>query len=289
MVKRLTLIAFVLVIGTNLVWANHARMSALMAGDYIDDIIYTDLYPQRLLMYENTLFLDVRSGPEDFGIVATPNAKYGVIACWQNPVSDYGFNLGYAIKVFNFDMGLSLSPIKDNTRFGVGVGRAFFDQHIDASFLTFDGIQDKWHRFTARYVRRIGDYNIVPKYSFDYVFEPDDYGIHKIGVMLHRLILNEGFAFLGAEYRVSRGDIEYDSTRINAGVELKLSRLLVLRCGVAEEFDGSFENAQWQIEPGIGLRIRDFNIDVHLNKDRFFDKEQTIVKSLGLDFSFGRF
>jgi hypothetical protein len=95
--------------------------------------------------------------------------------------------------------------------------------------------------------------------------------------------------FLGAEYRFSRGDIEYDSTRINAGVELKLSRLLVLRCGVAENFDGSFENAQWQIEPGIGLRVRDFNIDVHLNKDRFFDKEQTIFKSLGLDFNFGRF
>ena len=289
MSKRLLVIVLLLVIGANSIWANHTRMSALMSGDYIDDIIYTDIYPQHLLMYENTMFLDVRSGPEDFGIVATPDAKYGVIACWQNPVLSNGFNLGYAIKVFNFDVGLSLSPIKDNTRFGVGFGRAFFDHRIDASFLTFDGIQNKWHKVTARYVRRIRDYNIVPKYSFDYVFEPYDYGTHRIGVMLHRLILNEGFVFLGAEYCFTRGDIEYDSTRINAGVELKLSRILVLRCGIAENFDGSFENAQWQIEPGIGLRIRDFSIDVHLNKDRFFDKEQTIFKSLGLDFGFGRF
>jgi hypothetical protein len=275
--------------GANLVWANHTRMSALMAGDYIDDIIYTDIYPQRLLTYENTLFLDIRSGPEDFGIVATPDPKYGVIACWQNPVVDYGFNFGYAINVFNFDVGVSLSPIKDNTRFGLGLGRTFFDQHIDVSFLTFDGVTDKWHRFTARYVRRISDYNIIPKYSFDYVFEPFDYGKHKIGVMLQRLILNEGFVFLGAEYDFSRGDIEHDSTHIHAGVELKLTRLFVLRCGVAERFDENFENAEWQVEPGIGLRIRDFSIDFHLNKDRLFDKEQTFFKSIGLDFNFGRF
>lgn len=289
MSKRLVTITFVLVMGANLVWANHTRMSALMAGDYIDDIIYTDIYPQRLLTYENTLFLDIRSGPEDFGIVATPDPKYGVIACWQNPVADYGFNFGYAINVFNFDVGVSLSPIKDNTRFGLGLGRTFFDQHIDVSFLTFDGVTDKWHRFTARYVRRISDYNIIPKYSFDYVFEPFDYGKHRIGVMLQRLILNEGFVFLGAEYDFSRGDNEHDSTHIHAGVELKLTRLFVLRCGVAEHFDENFENAEWQVEPGIGLRIRDFSIDFHLNKDRFFDKEQTFFKSIGLDFDFGRF
>ncbi|MGB7055257.1 MAG: hypothetical protein WBE28_08050 [bacterium] len=289
MSKRLVTITFVLVMGANLVWANHTRMSALMAGDYIDDIIYTDIYPQRLLTYENTLFLDIRSGPGDFGIVATPNPKYGVIACWQNPVSDYGFNFGYAINVFNFDVGISLSPIKDNTRFGLGLGRTFFDQHIDASFLTFDGVTDKWHRFTARYVRRINDYNIVPKYSFDYVFEPFDHGRHKIGVMFQKLILNEGFVFLGAEYDFSRGDIEHDSTHIHAGVELKLTRLFVLRCGVVEHFDENFENAEWQVEPGIGLRIRDFRIDFHFNKDRLFDKEQTFFKSFGLDFNFGRF
>lgn len=289
MAKRLITITFVLLIGSSPAWANYSRMSALMAGDYIDDIIYTDIYPQRLLKYENQLFLDIRSGPEDFGIVATPYPKYGVIACWQNPVVDYGFNLGYAINIFNFDLGISLSPVKDNARFGLGVGRTFFDQHIDASFLTFDGASEKWHKFTARYVRRLNDYNIVPKYSYVYVFEPYDYGIHKIGIMVQRLILNEGFVFLGGEYNFSRGDIDYDSTRIHAGVELKLTRLIVLRCGVAEHFDESFENAEWRIEPGIGLRIRDFSIDVHINKDRFFDKEETIFNSVGLDFSFGRF
>jgi len=58
---------------------------------------------------------------------------------------------------------------------------------------------------------------------------------------------------------------------------------------VAENFEGSFENASWQVEPGIGLRIRDFRLDLHLNKDRFFDKEQTFFRSFGLDFDFGRF
>jgi hypothetical protein len=289
MSKRLLAITFVLTIGTPLMWANHTRMSVLMAGDYIDDIIYTDIYPQRLLNYENQLFLDIRSGPDDFGIVGTPDPKYGVIACWQNPVPHYGFNIGYAINVFDFDVGLSLSPIRDNIRFGLGVGRTFFDQHIDVSFLTFDGVADKWHRFTIRYARRMGDYNIIPKYSFEYTFQPFEYGRHTIGAMLQRLIMNEGFVFLGAEYVYSYDEIEYDSTHIHAGVELKLTRLFVLRCGIAEHFGEGFENAQLQVEPGIGLRIRDFSIDFHFNKDRLFDKEQAFFKSFGLDFNFGRF
>ena len=289
MLKRMLFILIALAIGANSLWANHTRMSTLMAGDYIDDIIFTDLYPHRMLVYKNNLYLDITAGPEDFGVFFTPNTKYGVIGFWQNPVTRYGFNLGYAITVFKFDLGLSFSPIKDNIRFGVGIGRDFFDQHLDISFLTFDGISDKWHKFTAHYVRKFGDYGIIPRYSFDYVFEPSDCGKHRIGFIVQRNILNEGFVFLGAEYDLSRGDIEYDSTHIRTGVELKLSRILVLRCGVAENFEGSFENASWQVEPGIGLRIRDFRVDLHLNKDRFFDKEQTFFKSFGLDFDFGRF
>ncbi len=283
------MLVFTLTIGVTPVWANHTRMSTLMAGDYIDDIIYTDIYPQRLLGYANQLFLDVRSGPEDFGIVATPDPKYGVIACWQNPVSNHGFHLGYAIRIFSFDIGLSLSPVKDNTGFGIGARRTFFDQHVDISFRTLDGVVDKWNRFTIRYARRMSDYNIIPKYSFEYTYQPFEYGIHTIGAMVQRFIMNEGFVYFSAEYANSYAEIEYDSTRIHAGVELKLTRLLVLRCGVAEHFEGRFENGQWQVEPGIGLRIRDFSIDIHFNKDRFFDKEQTIVNSAGLDFSFGRF
>jgi hypothetical protein len=289
MSKQLIAITFVLTMGMNLVWANHTRMSTLMAGDYVDDIVYTDLYPHRLLVYKNNLYLDVASGPDDFGVIATPDMKYGVIACWQNPVTDYGFNIGYAITLLKFDLGLSLSPAKDNTRFGLGIGRTFFAQRFDVSFLTFDGITEKWHRFSVRYTRKMSDYNIIPKYTYDYVFEPSDCGKHKLGLMFQRFILNEGFVYLGAEYDFSRGDIEYDSTHIHAGVELKLTRLLVLRCGVAEHFDSDFANAEWQVEPGIGLRIRDFNLDFHFNKDRLFDKEQTFFKSFGLDFNFGRF
>ena len=289
MSKQLIAITLVLTIGTNLVWANHTRMSTLMTGDYIDDIIYTDLYPHRLLVYKNNLYLDIGSGRDDFGVIATPNMKYGVIACWQNPVIDYGFNVGYAITLFKFDMGLSLSPAKDNIRFGLGVGRTLFDQRFDLSFLTFDGSTEKWHRFSVRYARRMSDYNIIPKYSYDYIFEPLDNREHKFGIMFQRFILSEGFVYLGTEYDVSRGDVEYDSIHIHAGVEVKLTRILVLRCGVAEHFESDFANAEWQVEPGIGLRIRDFNLDLHFNKDRLFDKEQTLFKSFGLDFNFGRF
>jgi hypothetical protein len=264
-------------------------MSTLMAGDYLEDMIYTDLYPQSILAYENSLFLDIGSGKDDFGVAVTPKTKYGVLACWQNPTTEHGFNLGYALNILEFNVGLSLSPVKDNTRFGLGIGRYFFDQRIDISFLTFDGVNEKWHKFMARYVRRISDYSIVPRYSFDYVFEPSDYGKHRIGVIIQRFVLNEGFVFLGAEYDFSRGDIEYDSTHIHAGVEFNLNRLFVLRCGVVEHFVGNFENAEWQVEPGIGLRVRDFKIDFHFNKDRLFDKEETFFKSFGLDFKFGRF
>ena len=289
MVKRLTFIVFGLLIGAIPVWANHTRMATLMAGDYIDDIIYTDTYPQRLLEYANQLFLDIRSGPEDFGLAATPNPKYGVIACWQNPVSNHGFNIGYAVRLYDFDIGFSLSPVEENTGFGAGVGRTFFDQRVDVSFQTFDGIADKWNRFTIRYARRMSDYNLIPRYSFEYTSQPLEYGTHTIGAMVQRLIMNEGFVYFSAEYANSYDAVEYDSTRIHAGVELKLTRLLVLRCGIAEHFAGRFKNGQSHVEPGIGLRIRDFSIDLHFNKDRFFDKEQTFFNSAGLDFKFGKF
>jgi hypothetical protein len=289
MFKRQVYIVFTALLVTNLGQANHTRMATLMAGDYLEDIIYTDLYPQNLLAYENRLFLDISSGHQDFGIFATPDAKYGVLACWQNPSENYGFNIGYALHIFKFNAGVSLSPVKDNTRFGLGVGRDFFDQRFDLSFLTFDGASEKWHKFTARYSRKKGDYDIVPRYSFEYVFEPSDFGKHEIGITVQRLILNEGLVFLGAEYDFGRGDIEYDSTHIHAGVELKLNRLFVLRCGIVEHFVGSFEDAQWQVEPGIGLHVRDFKIDFHFNKDRLFDREEAVFKSFGLDFNFGRF
>jgi len=289
MVKRLPILIVIALLCVNAALANHTRMSTLMAGDFIDDIVYTDIYPHRLLNYRNNLYLDIGTGFADFGIIGTPHEKYGVIGVWQNPVTEHGFNVGYALNLYKFDIGISFSPVKDNLRFGFGIGRDIFNQHVDISFLTFDGAAEKMHSIRARYAIRMGDFNIVPKYAFDYVMDPSEFQNHRFGLLVQRIILNEGFVYFGAEYDIARGDLEIDSTHVHAGVELKLNRYLVLRCGVAEHFVNGFEDPQWQIEPGIGLRIRDFSLDFHLNKDRLFDKEQTLIKSFGLDFFFGRF
>ncbi len=273
----------------NVLSANHTRMSTLMTEDYLDDVIYTDHYPQRLLHYTNYLYLDIREGPEDYGLIVTPEKKYGVLACWQNPLDEQGFNIGYAINLAQFDLGISVSPVQDNVRFSIGAGRTFFDQRVDLSFLTFDGEYETWHRFIIRYARQLGDFNIVPKYKLDYLLEPFEENRHQIGVMVQRTILNEGFVFFTAEYDLMRGDREYDRTNLYAGVEMKLSRHFILRGGVAEHFDNGFENPSWHVEPGLGIRIRDFNIDFHIDEDRLFDKDLTFVESVGLDFHFGRF
>lgn len=269
--------------------ANHTRMATLMTGDYIEDVIHTDLYPHRMVGYKNTVYLDIMPGPEDFGIFISPLAKYGVVGAWQNPVALNGFNVGYGVNLFKFDIGVSVSPVKDNIRFGIGAGRDLFNQYVEIAYLTLDGTPDKWHRLTARYTRRMGDFRIVPRYAVDFVMEPYDYTKHRGGFVVQRAILTEGFVYFGAEYEAGRGDIDYDSTRFHAGVEMKLGRIFVLRCGALERFTGSFENGQWQVEPGIGVRIRDFSVDVHLNQERLFDKEQTFFRSVGLDFNFGRF
>lgn len=289
MIKRLPIFLIIALLGVTTALANQTRMSTLMAGDFIDDIIHTDIYPHRLLSYRNNLYLDIGTGRTDFGVVGTPNEKYGVVGFWQNPVTEHGFNIGYAIKLYKFDVGVSLSPVKDNIRFGFGIGRDIFNQHVDISFLTFDGATEKLHSIRARYGIRMGDFNVVPKYAFDYVLDPLEFQNHRFGVMVQRIILNEGFVYFGAEYAIARGDIETDSMHVHMGVELKLNRYLVLRCGCVEHFINGFEDPHWQIEPGIGLRIRDFSFDFHLNKDRLFDKEQTFFKSFGLDFFFGRF
>ena len=289
MFKKLIFIAFILTITANLLWANHTRMSTLMTGDYLEDVIYTDLYPQRLLHYTNYLYLDIQRGPEDYGLIVTPDEKYGALACWQNPVNEHGFNIGYAINIAKFDLGISFSPVRDNIRFGIGAGRTFFDQRIDLAFLTFDGEYEAWHKFILHYSRQLGDFNIVPKYELEYSLEPFEASRHQLGMMVQRMILNEGFVFFTAEYDFRRGDREYDRTHLYAGVEMKLSRHFVLRGGVAEHFENGFEDPTWHIEPGFGVRIRDFNIDFHVDKDRLFDKDLTFIKSVGLDFHFGRF
>lgn len=289
MTKKMAFVTLILIVGTNTAWANHTRMATLMTGDYLDDIIYTDLYPQRLLDYPSYLYVDIRSGPEDYGIVIVPHTKYGAFACWQNPVTGRGFNIGYALNVAKIDFGVSFSPVKDNIRFGIGAGRTFFAQRVDLSFLTFDGLDEAWHMFVARYARRLGDFNIVPKYALDYSMEPFEASRHRLGVMFQRMILNEGFVYFTAEYDFRRGNREYDRTHLYAGVEMRLTRHFVLRCGAAEHFEGGFENPTWNLEPGFGLQIRDFQLDFHINKDRLFDKDITFIESFGLDFNFGRF
>ncbi len=289
MIKKLWMVGTMFLLSANIASANHTRMSALMAGDYIDDIVNIDLYPHRLLAYANNLYLDIGPDNRDFGAFVTPNEKYGALGLWQNPVAENGFNIGYAVSLYKFDLGFSFSPNKDNLRLGFGIGRDLFDQNIEVSFLTLDGTAEDRHTFRVQYSRRMGDYNIVPRYTLDYVSDPLDYKKHRLGIMFQRMILNEGFVYVGAEYDFTRGDLEIDSTHVHAGVELRLNRYLVLRCGVAEHFEDSFENGTWYIEPGIGLRIRDFSIDFHLNEERLFDKEQTFFKSFGLDFFFGRF
>ncbi|UCF71433.1 MAG: hypothetical protein JSW49_03930 [candidate division WOR-3 bacterium] len=289
MMKKLPVSAILVLFALQIAQANKTRMSTLMTGDFIDDIFYTDRYPHRLLNYQNSLFLDIDTANADYGIFVTPNIRYGVLGLWQNSATEHGFNIGYAINLYKFDIGTSFSPVKDNMRFALSIGRDIFNQHVDISFLTFDGEIEKMHSIRARYAVRLKDFIVTPRYAFDYVIEPADFQNHRFGVMVQRVILNEGFVYVGAEYDMARGDIENDSTHIHAGVELKLNRSLVLRCGAVEHFINGFEDPHWQVEPGIGLRIRDFSIDFHLNKDRLFDKEQTFVKSFGLDFFFGRF
>jgi hypothetical protein len=289
MIKKSVLVAFMLLLWVQVVSANHTRMAALMAGDFIDDIVFVDLYPHCLIDYQNNLFLDIATNTADFGIIGTPNEKYGVLGFWQNPSAENGFNIGYAVSLYKFDLGFSFSPNEDNLRLGFGIGRDLFDQSVEVSFLTIDGTVQDRHTLRVRYSRRMGDFRITPRYALEYVSDPVDFKKHKLGIMFQRIILNEGFVYAGAEYDFTRGDIEIDSIHIHGGVELRLNRYLVLRCGIVEHFENSFENGTWYIEPGIGLRIRDFSIDFHLNEERLFDKEQTFFKSFGLDFYFGRF
>lgn len=260
-----------------------------MAGDYIDDMINIGLYPHQMVMYENSLYGDITTELEDYGIIFAPDIKYGAFGCWQSPEPARGFNVGYAINLFKFDVGVSGSPVKDHMQFGFGIGRAYFSKRFDLSFLVSDELNDKWFKFNLRCAWRKGDFIIVPKYTLDYTREPYEYNRHRIGLMLQRLILNEGFVYFIAETDLSRGDIEDDYTHIHAGLEIPLSRRIALIFGIKENFSNGFESPEWQIEPGISLHIREFTLDFHLNQDRLFNKNATLINSFGLDLNFGRF
>jgi hypothetical protein len=287
--KKIAFITILFFAMVNVVWANHTRMATFMAGDYIDDLVNIALYPHHIVSYENNLYGDIANQLDDYGIIIAPEKKFGALACWQNMAPAYDFNIGYGIKLFNFDIGVSGSPVEDHFKMGFGLGRTFFSRRFDLSLLFSDGVNDEWLKFNLRCSRRRGDFIIVPKYTLDYVSEPNEFNRHRIGLMLQRLILNEGFVYFIAEYDFTQGDVESDYTNIYAGLELPLGRRIGLRLGAQETFSNGFESPKWQVEPGISIRIREFSIDFHLNKESLFDKETTLFKSFGLDLNFSRF
>lgn len=269
--------------------ATQTRMDALMAGDYIDDIVNIGVYPHQLIQYQNNIYGDVKNGIDDYGLIMSLVPKFGAFGVWQNPVQDRGFNIGYAVSLKKFEIGISGSPGENQTVFGIGIGRLFFDQRFDASLLFNETNAGEWFTFNLRLAKRKGDYIMMPRYSVDSWNEPYEYYRHRIGLMLQRVIFNDGFVFFIAEYDLSRGDIENDNTHIHVGLDLPISRKIALLLGVKENFVDGFESPEWFVEPGISIRIREFTLDFHLNQERLYNKDVTLFNSFGLELNFGRF
>lgn len=274
---------------TALGWANLTRTEILMAGSYIDDIVYIDQYPHMLLGYANFLYGDIKQELGGYGFIVSPERKYGTIGCWQNVRAGQGFNIGYAVKLMDFDIGISGSPVSDHYRIGIGIGRAFFSRRIDVSFLATDAIDEESIDLNARIACRRGDFILMPKYTLTVMQEPSEYNRHRLGLMLQRLILNDGFVYFIAEYDFTRGDIASDLTHVHAGLDLPLNRTFGVLFGVKETFIDGFETPEWQVATGITVSIREFVFALHINHDRFFDKDEPLLHSFGLDLNFGRF
>lgn len=270
-------------------WANLTRTDILMAGDFIDDIVYIDQYPHMLMGYTNFLYGDIKQELSGYGFILSPERKYGAFGCWQNVRTGKGFNVGYAVQLMNFDIGISGSPVTDHYRIGIGIGRAFFSRRIDVSFLATDAIDEESVQFNARVTYRRGDFVLMPKYALTVLQKPLEYNRHRIGMMIQRLILNDGFVYFIAEYDFSRGDITDDLTHIHAGLDLPLNRTFGLLFGIQETFTDGFSTPEWEIATGISVFIREFTFAFHINHDRLFDKNETLFNSFGLDLDFGRF
>ena len=260
-----------------------------MAGDYIDDIININVYPHQLLQYQNSIYGDIKDGIDDYGLIMSPVPKFGGFGVWQNPVQNRGFYIGYAVSLKKFEIGICGSPGDDQTVFGIGIGRLFFDRRFDVSLFFNETSNEEWFTFNVKLAKRKGDYIITPRYSADSWSEPYDYYRHRIGLMLQRMVFNDGFIFFIAEYDLSRGDIENDNTHIHAGLDLPISRRIALLLGVKENFVDGFDSPEWFVEPGISIRIRDFTLDFHINQERLYDKDVTLFNSFGLELNFGRF
>ncbi|MGB9720449.1 MAG: hypothetical protein ACPL28_03075 [bacterium] len=282
--KRILLSGLIIVLSP--IWANWTRMNTLMVGDYIDDPVNIDIYPQHINIFPNAFYGDILFSHTDYGVVITPIEKYGGIAFWQHK----NFNIGYGIIVKKFELGIMGSPVKDRNRLGAGIGYSTFNSRIDFSgIINNETNVNEGYNFNLRLLRRMSEYIVIPRYSLGIQFEPYDYQSHNVGLTLQRLILNDGFIFLGMECLLREGDIDADFAYCFAGFELPLNRTFCLRMGAREEFDQDLIPTGWQFEPGIGLRIKEFNIDFHLNQERLFDKDTTFFCSFGLNLDFGRF
>jgi hypothetical protein len=289
MKKTIMVILFVLFASSGL-WANQTRLDVLMTNDLVDDVVLIDQYPNHIIGYANALFGDIAGDITDYGITITPKKKFGALAFWQNADDMRGFNIGYAVTLMRFDVGISVSPVTDHYRYAFGIGRTYFSKRFDLSVQYNDDIAGQWFDFAFRCTRQKGDFVIVPRYALSYVTEPDEYQTHRIALLVQRLVLSEGFVYLGGEYEFERGGaIDIDLTHFYAGLELPVFKKLVLLFGARETFTDGFESPVWTIQPGISMRLRDFRIDLHLNREWFFEDNVNILHSIGLDLNFGRF
>jgi len=290
--KRTAILSIIICLFTvTLAHGNATRMATFMIRDLIDDPLNIAAFPNQISLYPNCLWGDIsRTDPEDYGIILSPSETIGALTIWQSigsPVS--GFNIGYGRQLFNFDVGVSGMYLSDYKHFGVGVGRTFFSKRIDLAFLMNDETNNQWLKFNEHALFRTGDFILAERYSFGKHEGLLDYTEHIITPFIQRLIMNEGFVYVAADYTILNGDLENQFTDVYAGFELPLNRTFILRLGIQESFNEDFIPMSYQIQPGLGLKIREFGIDLKINKDRLIIRDRPLFTSVGIDLNFGRF
>lgn len=276
--KRIIILG--LIFGLSPIWANWTRMNTLMLGDYIDDPVNIDIYPQHIAVFENYFYGDILPKIPAYGLIFTPIPKHGGIGFWNHCSN---FNLGYANTIKKIDFGIMGSVVKDLNRLGLGLGYSSFNRRIDLSIITDI---NKGFGINLRLIQRKSEFILVSRYSFH---EEYDYQGHKIGVVLQRLILNDGFVFGGGEYILQNDETPAEWVYCYAGFELPLNRTFYLRMGVREIFDEDFIPRALSINPGIGLGIRDIDIDFHLDQGLIFDGKLPFFTTFGVNVNFGGF
>jgi hypothetical protein len=290
--KRTAILSIIICLFTvTLAHGNATRTATFMIRDLIDDPLNIAAFPNQIPLFSNCLWGDIsRTDPEDYGIIIKPGDAIGAFTIWQSqdaPVN--GFNLGYGRQLFNFDFGISGMYLEDYRHFGVGIGRTFFSKRFDLSFLMNDNAADQWFKINEHALIRRGDFILEERYSYSQIDGPLEYSEHVITPFIQRLILNEGFVYLAADFVIETGDVDQHFTNAYAGFELPLNRTFILRLGVMETFDEDFIPMNYQIQPGIGMKIREFGIDFLFNKARLSDHDSPLLNSVGLDLNFGRF